>query len=195
MRDVVSILDALLNVVRSASGVLLVICAILAGLAWAVRARKVSPFGGVARFVRRVVEPMLTPVDRRLARYGIVGPNVPWWALLLVLIACATLLFVIGFLRDALLTTWLAANAGPRGFVVLAVRAVIGTLQLALLVRIITSWIGGTYSAVGRLATWLTEWFLAPLRHALPATAGIDLSPLIAWLLLMVIQAAFLRVL
>lgn len=195
MREAISLFDILLDVVRSASGALLVICAILAILAWAVRARKVSPFGGVAGFVRRTIEPLLTPIDKRLARHGIIGPNVPWWALLMVLMACATVIFVLGFVRDALLTTYLAANAGPRGVLVLVVRATIGTLQLALLVRVVTSWIGGAYSAVGRLSFRLTEWFLGPLRSALPATGGVDLSPLIAWLLLMVVQAAFLRVL
>lgn len=188
-------LDLILDVVRSVSGVLLVICAILAGLAWAVRARKVSPFGVVARFVRRAIEPLLTPVDRRLARHGIIGPNVPWWALLLVLMACATLIFVLGFVRDTLVTTYLAANSGPRGILVLIVRATFGVLQMALLVRVVTSWIGGAYSAVGRVAFRLTEWFLAPLRRVLPAAGGIDLSPLIAWLLLSVAQSAVLRVL
>ncbi len=195
MREVISLLDMSLDVVRSAAGALLIICAILAGSAWAVRARKVNPFGGVARFVRRAVEPLLTPVDKRLARHGIIGPNVPWWALLLVLMACATLIFVLGLFRDALLTTYLAANSGPRGIVVLVVRAVFGALQLALLVRVVTSWVGGTYSAIGRLAIRLTEWFLAPLRSLLPATGGLDLSPLIAWLLLAVVQGAFLSLL
>jgi YggT family protein len=195
MREVISLLDILLDVARSASGALLIICAILAGLAWAVRARKVSPFGPMARFVRRAVEPLLTPIDRRMARHGIIGTNVPWWALLFVLLACAALIFAIGFVRDALLTMYLAANSGPRGLVVLAIRAIFGTLQLALLVRVVTSWIGGTYSAIGRLALRLTEWFLSPLRSALPAMGGIDISPLIAWLALSLIQSALLRVL
>lgn len=192
MRAVIALLDILLDVVRSGSAALLAIGAVLASLAWAVRARKVNPFGGLARFTRRAVEPILTPVDRRLARHGIIGVNVPWWALLLLLMACATILYLLGFVRDALLTTYLAANAGPRGVVTLVVRATFGALQIALLVRIVTSWIGGAYSAAGRLAFRLTEWFLGPLRRALPATGGIDLSPMLAWLLLSILQSAIL---
>lgn len=195
MRAIIALLDMLLDVVRSGSAALLAIGAGLAGLAWAVRARKVNPFGGVARFTRRAVEPILAPVDRRLARHGIIGAKVPWWALLLLLMACATLIFVLGFVRDALLTTYLAANAGPRGMLVLVVRATFGVLQIALLVRIVTSWIGGAYSAAGRLAFRLTEWFLGPLRRALPATGGIDFSPMLAWFLLSILQSAFLSLL
>lgn len=195
MRALIALLDILLDVVRSGSAALLAIGAVLAALAWAVRARKVNPFGGLARFTRRAVEPILTPVDRRLARHGIIGANVPWWALLLLLMACATLIFLVGFVRDALLTTYLAANAGPRGMLVLVVRASFGVLQIALLVRIVTSWIGGAYSAAGRLAFRLTEWFLGPLRRALPTTGGIDFSPMLAWFLLSIVQSAFLSIL
>lgn len=73
MRALIALLDILLDVVRSGSAALLAIGAVLAALAWAVRARKVNPFGGLARFTRRAVEPILTPVDRRLARHGIIG--------------------------------------------------------------------------------------------------------------------------
>lgn len=195
MRGLIALLDILLDIVRSGSVALLAICATLAALAWAVRARKVAPFGALSRFTRRAVEPLLAPVDRRLARHGIIGAKVPWWALLLVLMACATLIFVLGFVRDALLSMYLAANAGPRGLVVLAVRATFGVLQLALLVRIVTSWIGGAYSAAGRLAFRLTEWFLGPLRRALPIAGGLDFSPMLAWLLLSLVQGAFLSLL
>lgn len=108
--------------------------------------------------------------------------------------ACATLIFLVGFVRDALLTTYLAANAGPRGMLVLVVRASFGVLQIALLARIVTSWIGGAYSAAGRLAFRLTEWFLGPLRRALPTTGGID-SAMLAWFLLSIVQSAFLSIL
>jgi len=195
MRSFIGVLDAVLAGMRNASFALLAVSAMLATLAWMVRSRRVSAFGAVARFVRRGVERMLAPFDRRLARHGIIGANVPWWALLFVLLAMATAIFVVSFVRDAALTAYLAAHAGPRGLVQLTVRAVFATLQLALLARVVTSWIGGAYSSVGRLAFRLTEWFLAPLRSALPAMGGLDLSPLIAWFLLSLIQGAFLTVL
>ncbi len=195
MPGFIGVLDAVLAGMRNASVGLLVVCAVLATLAWMVRSRRVNAFGALARFVRRGVEPLLAPFDRRLARHGIVGATVPWWALLVMLLATAAAIFVVSFVRDAAVTAYLASNAGPRGMVQLTVRAVFATLQLALLVRVLTSWVGGTHSAVGRLAFRLTEWFLAPLRSVLPAMGGLDLSPLIAWFLLSLIQGAFLTVL
>ena len=61
-------------------------------------------------------------------------------------------------------------------------------LQLALLVRVITSWIGGTFTWFGRLARGMTEWFLTPLRNVLPPMGGFDLSPLVAWFLISIVQ-------
>jgi YggT family protein len=195
MRSFIALLDAVLAGMRNASFALLVVCVLLATLAWMVRARRVNSFGALARFVRRAVEPLLAPFDRRLARHGIIGATVPWWALLVVLLAMATAIFVVSFVREAAMMVHLSVNAGPRGLLQLAVRATFAALQLALLVRVVTSWIGGTYSAVGRLAFRLTEWFLAPLRSVLPAMGGLDLSPLIAYFLLSLIQGAFLTVL
>lgn len=195
MRDAVGSLDLLIQLSRSVAAGLIAISAVLAALAWGVRSRRINPFGAVGRFVRGAVEPLLTPLDRRLVRYGVTGPSVPWWGVLIVLMVAATVIFALGFVRDLVVSTYLATNAGPRGLLSLAVRATFATLQLALIVRVVTSWIGGAYSGVGRLAARLTEWFLAPLRQALPATSGIDLSPLVAWLLLMVVQAAIFRIL
>ena len=58
-------------------------------------------------------------------------------------------------------------------------------LQLALVVRVIGSWIGAT-----RYTPWMkpfylaTEWMLAPLRRFIPPFGPLDLTPLVAWFLL-----------
>jgi YggT family protein len=195
MREIAGWLDLLIGFLRQATVVVLVAFAAMALVVWLVRARHVSPFGAVSRFARRALEPMFAPFERRLVRFGIAGPNVPWWSLLVVLLVCATAIYLLGFLRDVFLSIYLASNAGPRGMIALVVRAVFSTLQLALLVRVVTGWIGGGYSAVGRLAFRLTEWFLAPLRNALPAMSGLDFSPLVAWLVLALVQRAFLSLL
>ena len=49
--------------------------AIIALVDWAVRTRRLNPFGPVARFFRRVVDPMMAPVERRVVRAGTrIGP-------------------------------------------------------------------------------------------------------------------------
>lgn len=188
MPSLINWLDSLIAFLRSASITLLVIAALLATAAWAARTRRVSPFSALGRWSRRWIDPLLAPLDRRLARSGVPAATVPWWALLGVLVGGAAAIFVVSFVRDAVVGTYVATNAGPRGIFVLAVRWSFGVLQLALLVRIITSWIGGAYSAVGRLSFRLTEWFLGPLRRALPTLGPVDISPMVAWLGLLMVE-------
>ncbi len=193
--DLLSALRTLLEYLRLASVAVLVVGTVLATMAWAVRSRRVNPFGGVARFVRRSIDPLLAPLDRRLARTGVAAANVPWWGLLALLLGSAAVIYLVGFVGNVITSAYLAVNAGPRGLVVLAVTWTFSVLQLALLVRVITSWIGGGHGAVGRLASRLTDWFLVPLRRVLPPLGPVDISPIVAWFLLNLVQGAFLAIL
>ena len=44
--------------------------AIVAGTAWAVRSRRMLPFGPWARLVRKASDPILRPLERRVVRAG-----------------------------------------------------------------------------------------------------------------------------
>lgn len=70
-------------------------------------------------------------------------------------------------------------------FFIIFVRFLIVALWMLLLGRVLTSWIDPRFSGrIGRFLFETTEPFLAPLRRVLPKTGVIDLSPLIAFLLL-----------
>jgi YggT family protein len=138
---------------------------------------------------------MIAPVERRTARFGGSHTSAPWWALLAFLVLGALLLGVLGFLRDVLVSTYFASSQGPRGVLRLAVSAVFAVLQLALIVRVVISWVGGSYSRIGRLAHTLTEWFLGPLRRVLPSIGMVDISPLVAYFALMLVRGFLLGVL
>ncbi len=58
--------------------------------------------------------------------------------------------------------------------------------SLVLLVRVLASWIPGLdfRQPVVRLLVALTEPLLAPLRRLLPPLGGLDISPVVAFLLL-----------
>lgn len=192
MRELIGILDAITSGLRAGAVVVLAIAAVLAALAWAVRTRRVNPFGGVARFVRQAVDPLLAPVERRLGRTGVTAANMPWLAVLVLLMVLAGAVFVLGGARDALLGAYLASSRGVTGLLGLIVGWTFGILRLALLARVIMSWVGGSHSAIGRLATRLTDWFVEPLRRILPPMGGLDISPILAWFLLGLVQSAFL---
>jgi len=195
MRTLIGILDALAGGIRAGSAAVLLIAAVIATLTWAVRTRRIDPFGGIARFVRKRVDPVLAPVERRLGRTGVAAANMPFMAVLVLLMIMAGAVFIVGGLRDVLVSAYVATSRGPSGLLSLAVRWTFGVLQLALLVRVITSWVGGTYSALGRLAVRLTDWFLVPLRRMLPPMGGLDISPILAWFLLGLVQSAFFTLL
>ena len=66
---------------------------------------------------------------------------------------------------------------------------VVGIFLVAIFVSIIMSWIAPqVYSPAAIIARELAEPLLAPARRILPALGGIDLSPMIAIVVLMLVQ-------
>ena len=64
---------------------------------------------------------------------------------------------------------------------------------IVILVRVVFSWVSPfPTNPISRLAWQLTEPVLAPIRRALPPMSGIDLSPLVVWLVVIVLLG-FLR--
>lgn len=188
MPEIIHGLDVAIGIVRLIFIILVVIAAVLATLDWLVRTRRIEPFGPVARFTRATVDPLIAPIERTMVRAGGTPASAPWWALLFLIVVGALLIGILGFVRSQLVMGYYAAGRGPRGILQLVVGWTFAILQIALLVRVVLSWVGGTYSRIGRVATALTEWFLAPLRRVLPTIGAIDISPLVAWFALVLLQ-------
>src|SRR5258708_17367900 len=74
------------DAVRTAFFVIAIGAALASTAAWAVRSRKVNPFGLLARLTRTWVDPMLRPVERMILRAGGTPTTAPWWGLVLILI-------------------------------------------------------------------------------------------------------------
>ncbi|HVH39275.1 MAG TPA: YggT family protein [Gemmatimonadaceae bacterium] len=195
MRMLVTIADALIALARPVVFALIVLATVLCLLDWLVRTRRVNPFGALARFTRRVADPIITPMERRIVRAGGTPASAPWWTLVAVTLGGLALLALLGFLRDALVNMYYSLSNGPKGIVRLLVSWTFAVLQVAIIVRVITSWVGGTYSAVGRLAFKLTEWLLRPLRRLIPGFGGIDITPIVGWLVLRIVQSVVRRTL
>ena len=172
--------------------VALVVMLPLAAWAWMERTRRLNPFGAPARIARTLFDPALRRLDRLVARFGAPRSNTPWWALLAVLLLGALLLGVLDFVRDTLSTAYYATHQGPYSVLRLTVSWAFSILQLAIMVRVIISWVGGQYRAIGRAAFTLTEWFMGPLRRALPAIGVVDISPIVAWFLISVLRSLVL---
>jgi YggT family protein len=69
-------------------------------------------------------------------------------------------------------------------------------LVFALFARMIASWFGMfRYSRWMRPAYILTDWIVEPIRRVVPPLGAFDVSPLVAWLALWVLQNILLSTL
>ena len=180
--SIIGVLDLLLGVLRPAVFVAGAVAAVAAMGSYGVRTRKISPFSPVARFIRDRIDPwLIAPMERRILRAGGTPYAAPWWALAAVIVGGLILLSAVGFLRDQVMM--LAYMSGSTAsLVALMVRWTFSILRLALFARVISSWAGGgPYSTWWRWSYVLTEWFLAPLRQVIPTIGMIDITVLIAY--------------
>lgn len=157
---------------------------------WLARTRRINPFGSVARLVRRTVDPMIAPVERRVLRAGGLPSQAPWWALVVAVLAGILVLVVLDQAAGWLVQAEMAGRYGPRGVIALLISWSFGLLQIALLVRVVSSWIRVSESSPWiRWSVVLTEPILRPLRRVLPSVGMLDISPLVAWFLLRILQS------
>jgi YggT family protein len=165
---------------------------------WAVRTRRLQPFAPLARFVRDRVDPKLfAPMERRLVRAGGTPAAAPWWTLALVVVGGLVFLSALEFVHDQLYLLFVGSRAGgARGLLQVLVRWTFSFLQLAIFARVIASWVGGSpYSKWWRWAFVVSEPILRPLRQVLPTLGPIDISPLVAYFGLGLLQGVVLRAL
>lgn len=165
------------------------LAALAATLAWAVRTRRLAPFSYGARFTRRWIDPVLMPVERVVVRAGGHPASAPWWGLVFVAVAGALLLTGVQALAGLILeVNW--ALGRPWGLPVLLLSWTFALLRLALIVRVISSWL-----PIARYSRWikwtypLTEWILRPLRSVIPPFGMIDITPVVAYFALWIVQS------
>lgn len=165
-----------------------VVIAVVCLLDWLVRTRRLSPFGGIARFTRRAVDPLLAPVERSVLRAGGSPASVPWWGLVAVVVGGIIVISVLQFVYAQLVGLMAAAQGGPRGLLRFLLAATFAVLQIALLVRVFSSWFPiSPYSRWIRWAYTLSEPILRPLRQFIPPFGPLDLTPLIAYFLIRIV--------
>ena len=164
--------------------------AVVCALDWAVRTRRISPFSRTARFFRTRVDPLMVPVERVILRAGGTPTSAAWWTLVALILFGILLLTLLQFLGGILTQVVFGINE-PRSIPLLLVSWVFSVLRLALLVRVISSWLPiSPYSRWIRWSYVLTEWMIAPLRRIIPLIGMIDITPIVAWFLLNLIQSA-----
>ena len=181
---------AFVTIVRYVVFGLAVVAAIIATMDWAVRTRKLPPFGAIARFCRRVIDPLMLPVESRIVRSGGNPKNAPWYTLVFIIVGGLILFALLDFLGTVIAQVgWGMSSPGRFGLLVVSWAFLL--LKVALLVRVISTWIGvSPYSRWVRWSYVLTDWMLDPIRRLLPRFGPLDISPLLAFFLLSLLQSA-----
>ena len=183
-------------VVRRALLAVGIVLAVVAALDWAARSRRLNPFGGIARFMRTHVDPRLSGVERQVVRMGGQLAATPWWALLAYVIFAALVIALVDGAISLLMDARFALGRGTTGVLFLLIRWTFAFLKIALIVRVVVSWLPRL--AYSRWLSWsygATDWMLRPLRRVVPALGVIDITPLVAYFGLVIVEWLVMSVL
>jgi YggT family protein len=185
----------ILNLVRGLAFGLFVISAFVAFGSWAVMTRRINPFSKTGQTIRRFTDPILEPVEFWLKKRGGNPRNAVWWLLGSSVVGGILLITVTEWIIVQWARLAMASNAGPRGILRLTVYYAGQILIFALIARVIGSWLGvGRFNRWMRPAYVLTDWIVEPLRKIVPPIGMIDITPLVAWLLLQFALSLVLRI-
>jgi YggT family protein len=186
--------DAAVQILRTVLLWIALVFGAICALDWAVRTRKISPFNAVARFCRSTVDPFIAPIERKVVRAGGTPASAPLWALAVVVVGGILLLTLLDVVRAEVVRSMVASQSGSAGIFHLLVSWTFSILKIALIVRVISSWLPiSPYSVWVRWSYALSEPILAPLRRVVPSMGGLDITPILAYFLLNIIESVLFR--
>ncbi len=155
-------------------------------------AMDLNPFAWISRTLRRLTDGLIAPVRGALRGFGADPKFAP---LVVILIA-----ILLGFFLSQLVTTVgntlqgvlqsLQSGALVRllGFLLYGLLSI---YSLLIMIRVIFMWGMISYrNRVMRFLVDVTEPLLGPLRRVIPPLGRLDISPIVAFLILMLFQAA-----
>jgi YggT family protein len=155
-------------------------------------AMDLNPFGWTSRTVRRLSDGFVMPVRGGLRGFGIDPKFAP---LVVILLALLLGMFVYQLVWTVASTLGGIISSAQSGSVFRVIGFIISGLIsiyiLFIVIRIIFSWGMLSYrNRVMRFLVDVTEPLLGPLRRMIPRLGWLDISPLVAILILMLFQQA-----
>lgn len=140
-------------------------------------------YNPLSQFLVKITNPVLVPLRRFVPPIGKIDS------------ASLVLAFTLKLIAATLLMSIQGMDAGVGGLLlaVLAdlIRTVVWIFMVALIIQAIMSWVGNSYgNPMGSLLDSLTAPILDPIRKFVPLIGMVDLSPLVAILLLQVVLIA-----
>jgi YggT family protein len=187
------VIDRIFWFLQSAIIIIIVAVIVLMVVRLIADAMDLNPFGWMSRTVRRLSDPLVVPMRGGLRNFGGMNPN---FAPLVVILIAILLAWFLLSLVGTIATT---VKGVLRGIQTGAVIAVLGYILFGLIsiyillivIRIIFSWGGVSYrNRVMRFLIDVTEPLLGPLRRIVPPLGWLDISPIVALLILWLFQQA-----
>ncbi len=170
---------------------------VLASLAalgsWAVRTRRISPFSKSANFIRRATDPVLKPIESKILRKGGNPQTAEWWLLGGTIIGGIVVISMAGWILSEFQSLSLAGRQGPGALLRRAIYYAGRIVSFAIIIRVIGSWFGAArHNRFMRPVYFLTDWIVEPLRRIIPPFGMIDISPLVAYFIIIILTGMFL---
>jgi YggT family protein len=186
------IIERIFWFVQAAISVVIVAVIVLMIVRLIVDAMDLNPFAWTSRTIRRLTDGVVMPVRGGLRGFGMDPRFAPLVVILVVILLGYFILQLVGTIAGTLVGVLVSAQRG-------AIITVLGFLLYGLLsiylllitIRIVFSW--GMVSYTNRVMKFLvdvTEPLLGPLRRMIPPLGWLDISPLVAILIIWLFQAA-----
>jgi len=162
---------------------------------WALRTRRLNPFSPVGRALRGLTDPVLKPIEHRLVRSGGNPVNAGWWLFGMTVVGGIVVVSLAQWIAGQVAMMHYAATSGS-GLLKVVVYYAGQLLQLAIIVRVFGSWFG-----VGRFTRWmrpayvLTDWLIEPLRKIIPPAGMFDVTPIVAWFVVVIVLRVLMGIL
>jgi YggT family protein len=155
----------------------------------------VNPFTWHARNVRRATDPVIMPVRRMLMAFRLDPKVAPFILIILLIVVGYLIVQIAGTLLNTIAGIFFAVTerkaSAPIGIAGYLLFGFLGLYTLAIFVRIVLAWFGTSYAnRLMRFLIRLTEPLLGPLRRMLPTVGMFDVSPIVAFLIVWICQAA-----
>lgn len=151
-----------------------------------------NPFGWSSLTIRRLTDPFIGPIRRALMGFGVDPKYAPLVTILLVVLLGWFALQLVSTIINTV--AGVIVSLGGRTFVPIIGYVLYGMVSLYILlifIRIIFSWGMASYSnRVMRFLVNATEPMLGPLRRIVPLVGTFDISPIVAFIILWLLQSA-----
>ena len=184
------ILDRVFWLINSAVIVAIVVIVALMLLRLIANLANPNPFGWTSQTIRRLTDPLIGPVRRVLVRAGVdpkYAPLVGILASILLGLFAVQIVSAATLTLDGIFRSLINHAMGP--FIGYLLNGLLSFYILLIFLRVIFSWVNVSYSRRWmRLLVTVTEPLLGPLRRLIPLIGGFDVSPIVALLIVQVLQ-------